>query len=464
MRISRFFVGALSLVPVIALSAGLVNPFWFTSTPATGAATLEALTESDSGGTLVTSHTCTAPSGITSGELLQIVAMADLADPVPPNWNTPSGGWVKQIDKGTTGADTSVAVWWLEATGSEGNVTVTHNAAAAYMTCAYMRISDGDTEVPYDYITLTQNQPSSTSFTNIGGYFSEDSLAFSVLAFDGGDGDPFTESGTGWTLEASNESGSGGGQGIGQAISTNPMTAAGVSEDSVFASTVADSAVGFQWAITATGNAHGTVAYNTHNAVTEEAVLDLTLTKPTISVGDTAILVGSDMSNIPWTTPAGWQTIRNSNNLGCSINAAWRLIDGTEGATVDFGNNTSGDKVGSYIRITGANRVNPFDNYDPDPQGAAGTVHDIGGIDTTTDGAMAFYILGYDGGDGSPFSITGGTGWTEREDHTTGGLGGDASMTWGTKPVTSMGATGDVEITSSGVGDGACAYIFTIKP
>ena len=70
-------------------------------------------------------------------------------------------------------------------------------------------------------------------------------------------------------------------------------------------------------------------------------------------------------------------------------------------------------------------------------------------------------VLGFDGGDGSPFSVSG-TGWSESGDLANGtGAGGGGC--WGTKEQTTAGLTGDATVTSS-TSDGSVFFQFAIAP
>lgn len=205
--------------------------------------------------------------------------------------------------------------------------------------------------------------------------------------------------------------------------------------------------------------------YNT-NTYTGLVFTYVTLTKPTgVANDDTLILIGSDSGNSAFTTPTGWTTILAANAKGCNINACYRIATGHatyEAATIQYGNGGTQDKVGSYLLITGASTTSPLDAVTASIASSIGTSHTIPAITTTATDTLAFYALGFDGGDGSPFSVSG-TGWAEDEDVTTGGGVNDASMTWGTKEVAAIGTTGSATVASTG-NDGAAYFQFNIKP
>lgn len=216
-----------------------------------------------------------------------------------------------------------------------------------------------------------------------------------------------------------------------------------------------------------TGGGGGGIVIEDHTTNTANNVTSITLTKPTgstINDDDLLIIVGSDASNTGWSVPAGWTAIVQDNVFGCTANAAYRYADGTEGSTVSYGNSTSYDKVGAYIHISGNAASSVINAQDSACSGANGTSYTIAALTSTVTDTKAIYVQGYDGGDGSPFSITGGTGWTELLDLTTGGAGSDASMSVGYKDVAAIGTTGSVTISASGAGDGWATFMFVVAP
>lgn len=107
----------------------------------------EAVAQTNSGASSWTNMTATAPSGITSGELLLIVAMAKYNGSVTM-WTTPSG-WTKHQEYGDDSNNAYIGLFWKQADGTEGNVVVPSTTSSRK--CAhYIRISGADTVSPFD--------------------------------------------------------------------------------------------------------------------------------------------------------------------------------------------------------------------------------------------------------------------------------------------------------------------------
>lgn len=155
------------------------------------------------------SITLTAPAGITAGELLLIIVGDDDVGAGPEFSNNVSG-WNFLATAGNATADAHIAVYWKEATGSEGNVVVNPASTGDDIFGWYIRISGADTADPFDVSNFAQSSADAdphtvpqvtTTVVN--------TLAIFGLSFDGGDGDPFTISGTGWAEEGELAAGTG---------------------------------------------------------------------------------------------------------------------------------------------------------------------------------------------------------------------------------------------------------------
>jgi len=86
---------------------------------------------------------------------------------------------------------------------------------------------------------------------------------------------------------------------------------------------------------------------------------------------------------------------------------------------------------------------------------------DIAEVTTTAVGCLAVYVLGFDGGDGAPFSVSG-VRWVEGGEVTAGTGGANASGTWGHKPMLAADATGTATVTAS-VDDNAVRVQFALN-
>ncbi len=194
----------------------------------------------------------------------------------------------------------------------------------------------------------------------------------------------------------------------------------------------------------------------------------VTLTKPTgVQSGDLLlIIVGSDAPNLDeWDTLTGWTKFVGANHSDADANLAcyWRIADGTEADTIDVtaGTNTD-ERLGWYIRVSGVDTTNPINVTGTAQSDIGGTNHVINSINTTVDDCLAFYVLIFDGGDGTPFSVS--AGWTEKDDkYGVANTAGYVSGCWGIKELPSQGATGDATVTSS-ENDGSSRVQFAIAP
>ena len=77
--------------------------------------------------------------------------------------------------------------------------------------CLYtLRISGVDTTTPIDPTLGATKNVTGVNNADVLGFETavNDSLAFCIASFDGGDGDPFTTASSGWTMIASQDSGS----------------------------------------------------------------------------------------------------------------------------------------------------------------------------------------------------------------------------------------------------------------
>jgi len=158
---------------------------------------IEGYQKSDTGGSTETTLTCTAPSGIQAGELLFIFAGSD------ENGNTDGfsiSGWTEIAENGDSSTDARIAAYYKTASGGDGDATL--NTTESNETwCVYMRISGVDTADPIN--AQSEDGGSCSSFTSCTmsrvTTDEDDTLVLVGLSFDGGDGDPFAVSGTGWT-------------------------------------------------------------------------------------------------------------------------------------------------------------------------------------------------------------------------------------------------------------------------
>lgn len=193
----------------------------------------------------------------------------------------------------------------------------------------------------------------------------------------------------------------------------------------------------------------------------------LVLTKPTgVEVGDLLlILVGNDANNatVQWDDislrPSGFTNINEAGNAtpDTHVGAFYRIADGTEGATSSVPAATSANFWGFYIRVTGASTTNPINAVGSDYAVNNLTNHPIPSVNTTLPNTLAFYMLAGDAVGTAPFSVAG-AGWSESDEKTVNTAG-----TWGTRSMTSAGATGAATVTMN-ASDGASGFQFAINP
>ena len=138
--------------------------------------------------------TVPAPSGITSGDFLYIIAMRDPISDLS-GYDFSASGWTQHL-RHWTSLDVQIQTLYKVSDGTEGGVTLTSSLERDTVAW-YLRISGVDTSSPFnvngsfadDITPITI--PSVTTTVN-------GCMAFTLFAFDGGDGDPFTITGTGW--------------------------------------------------------------------------------------------------------------------------------------------------------------------------------------------------------------------------------------------------------------------------
>lgn len=151
---------------------------------------------SNSGGATTTTLTCVAPTGITAGDVLYIIASNDhSATATQLSINTTNyPGWVKLQEFGSTTVDCYAAVFVKDADGTETNVVV-DGAANNEMCGMYGRVTGGD----YSLIVSGGNTDTTSQWVMpVSTVSSGDWLFITGLSTDGGDVGTCTVSGVGW--------------------------------------------------------------------------------------------------------------------------------------------------------------------------------------------------------------------------------------------------------------------------
>ena len=138
--------------------------------------------------------TVPAPSGITSGDLLYIIAMRDPTLDAPL-YDFSATGWTQHL-RFWTDYDVQIQTLYRVSDGTEGDVTLTSGFGRDTVAW-YLRISGVDTSSPFNAVgVFADSLPPLTipSLTTTD----DECMVFALASFDGGDGDPFTLTGTGW--------------------------------------------------------------------------------------------------------------------------------------------------------------------------------------------------------------------------------------------------------------------------
>ena len=151
--------------------------------------------------------------------------------------------------------------------------------------------------------------------------------------------------------------------------------------------------------------------------------------------------------------PSGWTKFSEWGN-GTSdshIGVFYRIVDGSEGSSVNIDSVRRSDVFGFCVHITGANQTTPIAGASSSAilRSNALTIPGITGNESD----LGLFLYGFDGGDGYPFSLTSSTGWTLREGIQTRNGGNGASGCFGTRdsgasslPVTVDPSTSDGQV------------------
>jgi hypothetical protein len=198
---------------------------------------------------------------------------------------------------------------------------------------------------------------------------------------------------------------------------------------------------------------------------------NITLNKPAgVNVNDLLLIfVGNDAVNLPaqWSgatlAAAGFTLIseQGNNTTDSHVAAFYKVADGTEASSVNIVAANSANYWGYYIRVSGVNPANPFDQVGTAYLGGNVTAKALPSITTTINNELAFYVMAADGGDQFPFSVT--APWVESAEIQAGTLATNASGVWGTQDMVTLGAAGNANITST-IANGAAGFLFALNP
>jgi len=163
--------------------------------------------------------------------------------------------------------------------------------------------------------------------------------------------------------------------------------------------------------------------------------------------------------------PANFTIIKNVGNstADCHTAAWWKVCEGDESWPISVPYRASGeDQVAFSARITGANLTSPIHKVGSDYSTGGASSHSIPQLTSEIPNVRVIYVLGFDGGDGASFSVSG-TGYTEAAEAAVSGAGNTSSGCWGSRELATAGASGSPVVASS-VSDGATGFCFAIAP
>lgn len=198
-----------------------------------------------------TTITVSKPSGVQNGELMLVILIND---------DTSSGevfntktGWTKIVDVGDGTSDSHIGIHWRIADGTEGDTEDFTQAGSDEWVAWWVRISGVDNITPINVVGSATIKSKDSSVTAIAVKTTvADCLALCFGAFDGGDGYPFTVSGTGWSKEDDGQSGTSGYSDASGVWGKKSMGAAGSTLDTTIGASASDGIVGIQIALAPT--------------------------------------------------------------------------------------------------------------------------------------------------------------------------------------------------------------------
>ena len=196
----------------------------------------------------------------------------------------------------------------------------------------------------------------------------------------------------------------------------------------------------------------------------------VTVAKPAgLATGDLCLVFASadtTTAGASYVDKTGWTRVKDfgaGGTIDDGLAIFWRIADGTEGATEGFTENGTGHDLWAYwIRVSGVDTTTPFHVFGAETLIALSPA-EIASATTTIADCLAFYVLTFDGGDQTSFSVAG-AGWSESSEINAGTGASNNSGCWGTKNMASAGATGPATISVVTNNDSSASIIFAIAP
>ncbi len=218
-------------------------------------------TQTSNTATAATEVRLTKPTDVAVGDVLLLIMVNDAAngtaqwDDVNKNPRLVSdgsdAGWDLVHEDGNGNVDCHIAIFTKVADGTEEATLDVLHVTSCEVIGWYIRVSGVDTTT----IVNVQGAPDTSSNPNNSTHVIpsvtttvDDCLAFYALAFDGGDGAPFSVAGTGWS-ESGDESAGGGPGGCDGTWGTLEKASFGATGDATVTSTASDKTQYLQFAL-----------------------------------------------------------------------------------------------------------------------------------------------------------------------------------------------------------------------
>lgn len=196
---------------------------------------------------IASSITLTAPTGITSGDLLLLICMDDADNQGTTLFVAPAG--FVSINSAQNGAnDTTVNVFWKIAVGGETAITVDHSGVSDELMGWFVRVTGTDTTTPVHTVGVNAFGVGTSLLIPASTTTVAYCLAFYVQSFDGGDGFPFSVAGTGWAKQDEGQENTDGNT-ISGSFGTKGIVSSGSTGDATVTASVSDGMTAFQFSI-----------------------------------------------------------------------------------------------------------------------------------------------------------------------------------------------------------------------
>lgn len=204
------------------------------------------------------------PTGLSIGDVCIVIVGNDYTASADAQWDNSTlkpTGFTLIATNGNGTTSCHVAAFYRVIDGSESwPISVPARDSEDFWGFA-IRVTGVDTANPLDGVGSALMQTTGATSHVIPGFntTNNDCLAFYALSFDGGDGDPFSVSGTGWSESAEAEAGTGAGN-CGGCWGTKSQPTAGATGDATVTSNVSDQSTARQWALRGAAAAANKVA------------------------------------------------------------------------------------------------------------------------------------------------------------------------------------------------------------